>query len=69
MAKIDPVDLIDAAEVAEALGLSSPRAVSVYRARYEDFPAPLVVKGSGKCVLWARSDVARWAKARSSRKA
>lgn len=63
--KIDPGELLDASDVADALGLSSPRAVSVYRARYEDFPEPVVVKGSGKCVLWARSDVEAWAMSRS----
>jgi predicted DNA-binding transcriptional regulator AlpA len=59
--KIDPADLLDASEVAELLGLSSAGAVSVYRARYDDFPAPAVRKASGKCVLWLRADIAAWA--------
>jgi hypothetical protein len=65
--EIDPDDLIDAADIAEMLDLSSPRAVSVYRSRYSDFPAPFVSKASGKCVLWLRSDVERWQAARGRR--
>ena len=60
-----PDDLLDAAEVAALLELSSPRSVSTYRARYADFPAPFIEKPSGKCVLWLRQDVERWAAARS----
>ena len=60
MAKIDPEDLIDASEVAEILGVSSNRSVSTYRLRHDDFPAPVVEKGSGKCVLWLRKDIEVW---------
>lgn len=67
MAKIDPADLLNSAEVSTVLGLSRPTSVAVYRARYEDFPAPVVDKGA--CLLWARADVVRWAKARGSRSA
>jgi predicted DNA-binding transcriptional regulator AlpA len=56
--QIDLDDLLAAGEVAELLGLGSSRAVSVYRSRYPDFPAPVVVKG--KCTLWLRSDVEGW---------
>jgi predicted DNA-binding transcriptional regulator AlpA len=58
--RINPEDLIDAHEVADILGLASNRAVSTYRQRYEDFPEPIIVKGSGKCVLWLRSDIRMW---------
>jgi predicted DNA-binding transcriptional regulator AlpA len=61
--KIDPGELLDSNEVAALLGLSTSRAVSTYRARYSDFPAPVVQKGSGKCVLWLRADVEAWAQA------
>lgn len=60
-ARIDPGDLIDANEAAEILGLSSPKTVSTYRARHDDFPEPVVTKGSGKCVLWLRQDIETWA--------
>lgn len=60
MAPIDPADLLDATEVAALLGLSRREAVSTYRGRYSDFPAPVVEKGSGKCVLWLRQDVEVW---------
>ncbi len=62
--KIDPDNLLDASEVAVILGLSSARAVAVYRARYDSFPVPAVRKASGKCVLWARADIEAWAKSR-----
>lgn len=64
---MNPADLLDATEVAELLGLSRRQAVSTYRARYADFPAPAVEKGSGKCVLWLRADVERWASRRETR--
>ena len=57
---IDADDLVDAGAVAEILGLSSRNAVSVYRARYKDFPEPLLHRGT--CVLWLRSEIRRWAK-------
>lgn len=58
--RIDPAELIDSHEVAELLGLSSNRSVSIYRRRYPDFPEPVLEKGSGKCVLWLRADIERW---------
>ncbi len=58
--KIDPADLLDSTDVAQALRLSSVTAVATYRARYADFPEPLIVKGSGKCVLWLRKDIDVW---------
>jgi predicted DNA-binding transcriptional regulator AlpA len=54
-------DIIDASEVAEILGVSGPNVVSVYRQRHVDFPEPVLVKSSGKCVLWLRQDVEAWA--------
>lgn len=67
MTKIDPADLIDAAEVAQILGLSSPRSVSVYRGRHSDFPVPAVNKASGKCVLWLRAEIEAWVTGRHDR--
>ena len=66
--KLDPDDLLDSTEVAHLLGLSSSTAVSTYRARYDDFPVPVVTKGSGKCVLWLRSDVERWVHSRRTKR-
>ena len=62
--QIDPDDLIDTHDIAVLLGLSSPRAVSVYRSRYGDFPPPLVDRGTGRCLLWLRADVEAWATGR-----
>ncbi|WCO66818.1 hypothetical protein PO878_20200 [Iamia majanohamensis] len=57
-------DLLDAEQVAEVLGLSSRGAVSVYRRRYSDFPAPVLERSSGRCQLWARADVVAWGRSR-----
>lgn len=61
--KVDLDDLIDAAEVARMLGLSHRNSVRIYRARYADFPEPVVNLGSGRCLLWLRSEVEAWARA------
>jgi predicted DNA-binding transcriptional regulator AlpA len=53
-------DLVDADEVATLLGLSSRNAISVYRSRYDDFPKPVVDRGTGKCRFWLRPDVEAW---------
>jgi hypothetical protein len=59
--RVDPADLVDSHGVAEVLGLSSHRSVSTYRARYDDFPAPVVDMGEGRCLLWLRADIEAWA--------
>ena len=56
---VEPEELIDATEVADLLGLSHRNSVSVYRARYDDFPEPVVVKS--RCLLWLRADIEAWA--------
>jgi predicted DNA-binding transcriptional regulator AlpA len=58
--ELDVADLLDSIEVAEVLGLSNPRGVSVYRKRYADFPPPVIEKG--RCLLWRRADVEKWAR-------
>lgn len=57
-ALIDPDDLLDAAQVAELLGLASASVISVYRSRYPDFPAPAIERG--RCRLWSRQDIELW---------
>jgi predicted DNA-binding transcriptional regulator AlpA len=61
---ISASQLLDAGEVAAILGLSNAKGVHVYRTRYDDFPEPFVIKSSGKCLLWLRSDVEAWATTR-----
>jgi predicted DNA-binding transcriptional regulator AlpA len=61
---VDTDDLVDSTEVAEILGLSSARAVSVYRARYDDFPKPVVTKAGGRLLLWQRREVHLWGASR-----
>ncbi len=63
---IDTDDLLDSTEVAEILGLSSARAISVYRARYDDFPEPIIIKAAGRLLLWRRQDVDLWSRGRGA---
>jgi glutathione-regulated potassium-efflux system ancillary protein KefG len=58
---VDTNDLIDARGVAEILGLSAPNTVSVYQHRYSDMPRPVVNLGRGRCLLWLRPEIERWA--------
>lgn len=59
MGGIDPGDLVNAAQVAERLGLSHRESVSTYVKRYGDFPAPIYQHG--KMRLWLWSEVRAWA--------
>ena len=63
--RVNPAELIDSPEVAAILGLRHHNAVSTYRKRYTDFPAPVVTKG--RCLLWLRRDIEAWAKDRHKR--
>jgi len=60
--KVDLDDLLDAADVAEVIGLANPTSVSIYRTRYDDFPDPVWASRGGRCQLWLRLDVERWAR-------
>ncbi len=59
---VDLDDLIDTADVAELVGLTSPTSVATYRQRYEDFPPPVWASRGGRCLLWLRTDVEAWAR-------
>ena len=62
MAKVVDLDeLLSAPEVAELLGLSHYNSVTTYLRRYDDFPRPVVEKGSGRIRLWLRQEVLDWA--------
>ena len=63
---IDPSTLVDPGQVAAIIGLGNARGVAVYRRRYEDFPAPVIEKG--RCLLWKRADVEKWARDRKARR-
>lgn len=56
-------DLIASDEVAQLIGLSNVKGVSVIRARHSDFPEPKVSKG--RCLLWLRAEIEAWAKGRA----
>jgi len=61
---VDLDDIIDSAGVAEHLGLSHSNSVGTYRSRYADFPPPVLDLGSGRCLLWLRSEVEAWRRLR-----
>ena len=59
---VDLDDLMETADVAEALGLGSATSVATYRSRYDSFPAPVWASRGGRCQLWLRQDVEAWAR-------
>jgi predicted DNA-binding transcriptional regulator AlpA len=60
--KVRIQDLIDARGVAEVLRLGHPNSVSTYQRRYADMPRPIVNLGQGRCRLWLRSEIEKWAR-------
>ena len=67
MTRLIPVDdLVDATDVASAVGLAHRNSVATYMQRYQDFPRPLVETGGGRCRLWSRAEVDQWIALRQS---
>lgn len=64
---IDPDDLIDSSDMAYLLGLSSPRAVYVYQARYKAMPKPVVDRGRNRARLWLKPEVIKWLESKKAR--
>ena len=64
--KVDPNDLIGAAEVQAILRLSHPSSVTTYLKRYSDFPQPVVDLSNSRIRLWRRQDIIRWNDAREA---
>lgn len=65
--KVDPDDLIGAAEVQAILRLSHPSSVTTYLKRYSDFPRPVVDLSGSRVRLWQRQDIVKWQQDRGSR--
>lgn len=65
--KVDPEDLIGAAEVQAILGLSHPSSVTTYLKRYPDFPKPVVDLSGSRVRLWQRQDIVKWHDDREAR--
>ena len=65
--KVDPDDLIGAAEVQAILGLSHPSSVTTYLRRYPDFPRPVVDRSGSRVRLWQRQDIVGWHRDRGTR--
>ena len=65
--KIDPDELIGAAEVQAILRLSHPSSVTTYLKRYPDFPQPVVDLSGSRVRLWQRQDIVRWHEQREAR--
>ena len=57
---VDLDDLLDAAAVAQVIGLGDARSVSTYRARDDEFPAPVLMSSGGRCQFWLRADIEAW---------
>lgn len=64
--KVDPDDLVGAAEVQTILRLSHPSSVTTYYNRYADFPEPIVDLSSSRIRLWRRQDIENWQKSREA---
>ena len=62
--KIDPDDLIGAADVQAILRLSHPSSVTTYLKRYPDFPAPIIDRSNSRVRLWKRQDIEHWLQVR-----
>jgi predicted DNA-binding transcriptional regulator AlpA len=65
--RVDPTDLVTAAEAAPLLGLAHATGVHTYWHRYPDFPEPVIRKG--RCVLWLRAELVAWAASDRGRRA
>lgn len=64
---VDIDDLLDAHDVAQALGLSHPNTVSVYQHRYDDMPQPVIDLGKGRVKLWLRPEIEEWSTRQETR--
>jgi glutathione-regulated potassium-efflux system ancillary protein KefG len=58
--RVDTDDLIDAAGVAELLGLAHRNSVTTYLKRYADMPRPVVDIPGSHTRLWLRSEIVGW---------
>lgn len=65
--KVNPDDLIGAAEVQLILRLSHPSSVTTYLKRYTDFPRPVIDRNASRIRLWKRQDIERWKESREGR--
>jgi predicted DNA-binding transcriptional regulator AlpA len=59
--KVEPDQLVGAAEIARRLSLSVPQTVHDWRRRHADFPQPIVVLTMG--MVWYWPDIEEWARA------
>jgi predicted DNA-binding transcriptional regulator AlpA len=64
---VDLDDLLDAAAVAQLIGLGDARSVSTYRNRDDEFPAPVLMSSGGRCQFWLRGDVEAWQQSKRRR--
>ena len=60
-------DLIDAQGIADLLGLAQRNTISLYQKRYPEMPRPVIDLGSGRCRLWCRKEIVKWARTHSKR--
>lgn len=69
---VDLDDLLDAADVAALLELSSATSVATYRRRAkgspDPFPEPVWASKGNRCQAWLRQDVEAWAASHPGRR-
>ena len=58
--RVDVDQLVGATELADRLGVAGPQVIHVWRARHDDFPAPVAV--IGQTLIWHWPDVEAWAR-------
>ena len=57
--RVDPQDLVVTKDIAEMVGVGA-NAVSNWRHRYPDFPAPVIELAGGEIPVYSRKAVAAW---------
>jgi hypothetical protein len=58
--RVDVDQLVGAEEIAARFGVKRPQVIHTWRARYDDFPAPVVQLK--RMMVWNWPDVAKWAR-------
>ena len=58
--RVDPAQLVGAAEIAERLHMKQNHIVHEWRRRYADFPEPIAILKQGMVWLWP--EIEQWAR-------
>jgi predicted DNA-binding transcriptional regulator AlpA len=58
--RLNPAELVGAAEIVQRLGLARTQTVHNWRVRHEDFPQPVAELESA--LIWYWPDIEKWAR-------